>query len=468
MNETNIIRLEQPEMSSKELQETDCQLSTFPFDALPEVVGKYAKELSDVLEVADSIAGSSALAVCSLLVQHKGNVITTFGETPLSLFLLTVAESGERKSTIEKLLLKPVEEKENSFYEDYEVEYEKSLDSLRIWEDKKDQALKDKNMPELNDLYENKPRLVEDPKILVTDPTISGLFDQYQVGRSSIGIFPNEGATIFGSHSFKHQSIATVGHLSNLWDGKPIERTRGGKNKKNIKLFNKRLTASFMVQPVIFDKVWESDLFQQQGILARFLICKPNPKTGTRTNIVERLDFEYKQQFYKRVNELLEKIEQPKKPIEIHLSPQANKANLDFYKSIEQESGPGKKYHSVRFFSSKIAEQARRMAGIICLFENSESELVSLEDMEKAVCLAKWYLDEVLRISKAEKSIEEEMQEEAVMRIIERREAVSTRDILRTVSIKSIRRLSMLQPILSRLEKNGKIFNQDNQWSLCS
>ena len=62
----------------------------FPFEALPNPVKDYAKELSEKIETADAIAGSSALAVCSLLVQGKGSVVTSFGETPLSLFLLTV------------------------------------------------------------------------------------------------------------------------------------------------------------------------------------------------------------------------------------------------------------------------------------------------------------------------------------------------------------------------------------------
>lgn len=437
----------------------------FPFAALPRPVGDYAQELAEKIETADSIAGSSALAVCSLLVQGKGNVGTHFGEIPLSLFVLTVADSGERKSTIEKMLLRPIEQREEDFYDRYWVENEKAHDRLKEWVKKKDKAIKDKNHDDLADLYENKPEVIQDPKILITDPTIAGLFKQYEKGRPSLGLFPNEGATVLGGHSLRTQSVSTVGHLSNLWDGKPIEKTRG-RDSESIKLFNKRLTTSLMVQPVIFDKVWQSALFQTQGILARFLICRPTPKTGTRVNVLEAPRFQHRAPFYKRVNALLDELASGKKPIRLELSPQAKRTNIDFYKLVELQSGSLGKYHNVRFFASKMAEQARRIAGVITLFENSDAEEIYEDAMERGVCLAHWYLEEVLRIHSDEELLEKEKNEDAVLRFLEKRKEATTRDMLRLLPRKAMRRSRVLSPILQQLEKEGKVKRKAQTWTI--
>ncbi|MBA1984303.1 DUF3987 domain-containing protein, partial [Escherichia coli] len=39
--------------------------------------------------------------------------------SPVSLFLLTLAESGERKSTVDKLLMKPLYQLEDEWFEKY-------------------------------------------------------------------------------------------------------------------------------------------------------------------------------------------------------------------------------------------------------------------------------------------------------------------------------------------------------------
>lgn len=223
-----------------------------------------------------------------------------------------------------------------------------------------------------------------------------------------------------------------------------------------------------MIQPIIFEKVWKNTLFQTQGILARFLICRPAPKTGTRVNMKESPRFKHKAAFYRRVNKLLEEIIHPKKAIQLELSPQANKRNMDFYREIELQSGLNGRYHNVKIFASKIAEQSRRIAGVISLFEDSETEEINEISMERGVCLAHWYLDEVLRIYNNETLEENEKNENIVMQFLERRKSATTRDILRTISVKSLRRSKILLPILHKLQSSGKVLHKNNKWILKS
>ena len=57
-----------------------------------------------------AIAAQSALALASLAVQGHANVETLCGYLPLSLFCVTIAGSGERKSTVDRCLAGNVED----------------------------------------------------------------------------------------------------------------------------------------------------------------------------------------------------------------------------------------------------------------------------------------------------------------------------------------------------------------------
>ncbi len=77
----------------------------FPAEALGPL-RKAVEAVQDISQAPVAIAAQSALAVASLAVQGFANVETLGGDVPCSLFCLTVAESGERKSTCDKLLMK--------------------------------------------------------------------------------------------------------------------------------------------------------------------------------------------------------------------------------------------------------------------------------------------------------------------------------------------------------------------------
>jgi hypothetical protein len=60
------------------------------------------------------------LGVISLACQNRIDVCRLNNlRSPVSLFLLTLAESGERKSTVDKLLMKPLYQLEEEWFEKY-------------------------------------------------------------------------------------------------------------------------------------------------------------------------------------------------------------------------------------------------------------------------------------------------------------------------------------------------------------
>ena len=92
----------------------------FPMDALGLVLGNAAKAIAAVIQCPDEAAANSVLAVASLAAQGRANVILPIGQgkpSPLSLYLLTVLDSGERKSSADSMALKPVRDFERELAE---------------------------------------------------------------------------------------------------------------------------------------------------------------------------------------------------------------------------------------------------------------------------------------------------------------------------------------------------------------
>lgn len=72
----------------------------YPVAALGAVLGGATESIAEKCQCAPALAAQATLAVGSLAAQRLADVSMPFGQTrPLSLFLFTVAASGERKST---------------------------------------------------------------------------------------------------------------------------------------------------------------------------------------------------------------------------------------------------------------------------------------------------------------------------------------------------------------------------------
>ncbi|TAL92302.1 MAG: DUF3987 domain-containing protein, partial [Rhodanobacter sp.] len=72
----------------------------YPVAELGPILAPACESLRRVIQAPDAICGASLLAAASLAVQGLADVENSGRVTPLSLWLLTVAESGERKSAV--------------------------------------------------------------------------------------------------------------------------------------------------------------------------------------------------------------------------------------------------------------------------------------------------------------------------------------------------------------------------------
>uniref|UniRef100_UPI0020330B25 DUF3987 domain-containing protein n=1 Tax=Escherichia coli TaxID=562 RepID=UPI0020330B25 len=85
------------------------RISPYPTDTLPPVLGNVIRSLHNSTGIPTELIGNVVLATVSLTCQSLVDVIQPHTDMPehCSLYLMTVAESGEGKTTINKLVMKP-------------------------------------------------------------------------------------------------------------------------------------------------------------------------------------------------------------------------------------------------------------------------------------------------------------------------------------------------------------------------
>jgi len=110
----------------------------YPFDALPETIRAAVEEVQGFTKAPVPLVASSALAALSLAIQAHADVKRAEKLAgPVGLFLLTIADSGERKSTCDGFFTKPIRD-----YEEAQAEAAKAIlkdhkAAIEAWEAKR-------------------------------------------------------------------------------------------------------------------------------------------------------------------------------------------------------------------------------------------------------------------------------------------------------------------------------------------
>jgi hypothetical protein len=419
-----------------------------------------------------AIPAASALAVASLAVQGFADVETLGGRRPTSLFLLTVAKSGERKSSCDAALLAALRECEREQARAYREEMTAFMASLTLWRAQRDRIIAETKSTKGNkrvdaeaDLRalgpEPLPPALSDKT--VTEPTYEGLCRLFAFGQPSLGLFSDEGAQFLGGHAMGQENRQkTLAAFNSLWQGDAIRRTRSGEG--SMTLYGRRLAAHLMVQPVVAHAFMADPLAADTGFLARFLISEPQSTIGTRLSANARRDDLALAGFGARLREILETpLPMCEEMRELHprllrLSPEARELLVRFADAVEVAQGPGGDLHHVTAAASKAAEQAARIAGVLTLWADLHAAEVSLDAMANGITLAQYYLGEAARLADAATVTAEIDRAERLRRwLLESwpEPDVLVRDVLRLAPIRALRESPAARAALGILEKHG-------------
>lgn len=372
--------------------------------------------VQDISQAPLAIAAQSALSVASLAVQGFADVQTLGGDAPCSLFCLTIAESGERKSTCDRLLMRGVRDFEHEQAEAYRAAYAEYEVAHEVWAGKRkrlmteaagaDPAKATKAEAGLRALGPE-PRAPLLPKLTAQEPTLEGLLKLYQLGRPSLGLFSDEAGGFIGGHAMNADNrLKTIAGLSQLWNGDTVDRIRSGDGASDFP--GRRLAAHLMAQPIAARPLLADPQASGQGFLARFLITDPPSAIGARLRRGHAPESEAAiASFNARLAAVLATplptggTPQELAPVRLPLSQAAHELLWRFYEATERSQGAGRELEHVRAYASKAAEQAARIAGVLTLWGELDAPAVSPEAMLWGVTLAQFYLSEAQRLAEA-------------------------------------------------------------------
>ena len=362
-----------------------------------------------------AIAAASALATASLAVQGFADVETLGGRRPTSLYFLTIAKSGERKSSCDAPFIAGLRQHEKDKAKERTQAFQSFQNKHAIWKAEKDRILRNLLSKQAKERLEAKvdfEALSAEPDAppttdrTVTEPTFEGLTRLFFEGNPSLGIFSDEGGQFLGGHGMNSDNRQkTLAALNDLWGGNPIRRTRQGDG--SFTLHGRRLAIHLMVQPTIAHGFMADPLAADTGFLPRFLMCEPSSTIGTRL-----YSNSYKNQnpiltFDSRLKAILE-AEMPMDeetrelyPKLLTLSEGAQSLIIKFADEIEEEQLEGRSLIELTGTASKTAEQAVRIAGVLTLWNDLDAKEVASETMQDAITLAHYYLLEASRLAKS-------------------------------------------------------------------
>lgn len=246
--------------------------------------------VQDITQAPVGIAAQSALSVASLAVQAFADVETLGGDVPLSLFCLTIAESGERKSSCDRQFMRGVKDREKALSEAFKEAQAAHEVDREIWAGKRKRLMGDaagtekiKASAAEADLRAlgHEPRAPLAPYITAQEPTFEGVLKLYQTGRPALGLFSDEAGGFIGGHAMNSDNkLKTIAGLSQLWNGDTVNRVRSGDGASSYP--GRRLAAHLMAQPIAARPLMADPQASGQGFLARFLITEPPSAIGTR------------------------------------------------------------------------------------------------------------------------------------------------------------------------------------------
>lgn len=377
---------------------------------LPPIFSHAAWDVQRLTQAPMPLIVSSMLAVAAGVSQHWIDVSYLDGHgrsSPVSLYLLPMGESGERKSTVDALVggvLSEIDDAQDSMHLADTSRYE--ID-IKIWETKlkgleKKLILTMKSGQDLNGAEKNlsdhlarKPNKFQSRRFLYQDVSVSKLVNDLSRNTSSVLQLSPEASGIL-----ENSDSSSFAFYSQLWDGATLHYDR--QHMPPMRLSNVRFSTCMMIQPHMFEifirKHGKSA--RGSGNLGRFLISYGESTQGSRfmsegeiSTATPGLD-----SFNQRLRDLMGNAtsfpahEKTARHV-LQLDAGAKRIFLEFYNSIEAELASGRYLADVREMGSKAPENVARIAAVIHYFQGRQGS-IDCDSMRSAVQLGQYFVSQ--------------------------------------------------------------------------
>lgn len=378
--------------------DTEPPPTAWPEDCLPEGMREATQAIAEHVAAPMALAGMAVLAGVAHIAMRLGDARhPKTGAMPCSLYVLSQAKSGDRKTECFKLATAPVakyERKQREAHKAVKKELEREAANAKPKEAK---AILAGAGP--------------DPRTIFKDTTTQRIEYEFINGSApALSWLTDEGGVALAGHSLKSDTrAASLSALTSLFDGSGVDRGRIGEGQSGFR-FGIRFGLFLSAQPIVLRNELADPLLRGQGFLPRFLFAGPESLAGTRFEDEASLKLQSPDdpRIVDYWRSLQRMVEMPVitdehgaltlQPVE--LDREAIKHWLMFYNDTEARQAKGGDLEHLGAFASRSGELAVRVAAVFALWRCCAQgnapvyAKVSGEDMRRAVALVGYSLAE--------------------------------------------------------------------------
>lgn len=326
----------------------------YPINALG-ALSEVAKAIQDEAQVSAAMAGQSVLAAAALATQHTANVKTLAGTKPLSLYVLTIAESSEGKSTAEIPALQAIRDYQRKQGNEYAQKIKEIEKASKFG---KKEYIQD---------------IPQEPWLTMKDATIVGIRRSFNCGLPSQGAFTSEAAVMMSGYGMSPENRAkTAGTFNALWDDGELSVARGTAGR--IQLYDRRFSKHFLIQPDAVRESLNDPLLETIGYWSRYIIAWPEPAPPRKARTFEPEKNKAMRWYWSRCEELLTNM-----PTEDCSGLPTIKADAEaimfikaFFEQMEAKAKGGS-LSSIKPYALRATEQLFRVAGVLAAFSGEDT-----------------------------------------------------------------------------------------------
>jgi hypothetical protein len=408
----------------------------YPIDSLGPLA-EVGRAISVGAQVAPAMAGQCVLAVAALLGQSRHNVRALSGVRPLSLYMLSIGDSGVGKTTTEMAALSAVRDYQRAATKKYRTRLAK------------------------NHSVTAPPQ----PYRLTRDGTAEGLRNSFRDGLASQGVFTSEAAMMLCGHGMNAENrLKTAATFNALFDDGEVSVSRSIAGR--IQLYGQRLSLHWLIQPDAARAALHDPLLSAIGFWPRFLVAWPSAPMPRKARLFAPQKDASIRAFLNRCAHLVkQKVPDAldKLPALELSSPAQTQMNHFFEKCEREAKSPSGQLTSIKPFALRATEHAYRLAGVLDAGE------IDLATARNAIALTTYSLDTWLVIYGDREDAEATQLALTLFRwLASQLNTQASETAILKVGPKALRSRSRRDTALALLELHGLVGREGNVWFVTS
>lgn len=336
----------------------------------------------------------STLATC---VQGKCRVKQHYTDYTheLTLYTLTVAPSGNRKSPALNYFTRALMDYQTRYNDIHELERKQRATERTFLENKRKAALSGRNA-NMETAKEMDRQLAELPpleslSLYVTDITPEALAQAMSEHSDKMAILDAEGGVLKTVAGMYNGGATNIDLLLKAFDGEPVEIRR--KTSGSITLKRPLLSIGLLTQPDKFQEFIDNREFMGKGFIHRFLFsfCRQNIRYSDTAPDIPKST---KEKYYSMVNRLLY---MPASDTVITHDKESQQLFHGLHEYIQDQKQQGGIFEYMPSYAEKQLANALKIAAILHLCEHEPTEPISGKTALAAMNTMMWLFNQAIQ-----------------------------------------------------------------------